>query len=163
MVIVWFLGPCTCIRPVHLEPAFALGCTDEYLPPSIAHQNEDEDEDWAFYYVNIFVAHDMFMRYHGGGVGHTATRKVMEAFLSDRHSEELKDIHAVDDLAEVEGEGEAQNAVGQEELQEAEELDYGYHNDTNGAEEIAGEEENHSSNLEAGDEGDGGEPSFAQL
>ncbi|KAJ7626822.1 hypothetical protein FB45DRAFT_868107 [Roridomyces roridus] len=28
------------------------------------------DADWRYYYVNIFVDRDMYMRYRGGGVGH---------------------------------------------------------------------------------------------
>lgn len=48
-----FLDPALVIRSVHLEPAFALGRTDEYLLPSIARQPSDEDKDWAFYYVNM--------------------------------------------------------------------------------------------------------------
>ena len=48
-----FLDPALVIRSVHLEPAFALGRTDEYLLPSIARQPSEGDEDWAFYYVNM--------------------------------------------------------------------------------------------------------------
>lgn len=39
-----FLDPALVIRAVHLEPAFALGRTDEYLPPSIVRQPSNEDK-----------------------------------------------------------------------------------------------------------------------
>ncbi|KAK2459629.1 hypothetical protein APHAL10511_008357 [Amanita phalloides] len=78
-----FLAPALVIRSGHLEPAFALGRTDEYLLPSIARQSREDDEDWAFYYVNMsrFVDRDMFMRYRGGGVGHASKRVLQTNFF----------------------------------------------------------------------------------
>ncbi|KAI0641472.1 hypothetical protein C8Q79DRAFT_1014402 [Trametes meyenii] len=52
-------------------PAFAYGTTLDRLGPSrLARRPSDEDEDYEYYYVGIFVDRDMFMRYLGGGVGH---------------------------------------------------------------------------------------------
>ncbi|KAF8225609.1 hypothetical protein L208DRAFT_1208384, partial [Tricholoma matsutake] len=55
---------------VHLIPAFAHGKMDGLLGPSIACPLKDEDQDWQYFYVNMFVDRDMFMRFRGGGIGH---------------------------------------------------------------------------------------------
>ncbi|KZT04052.1 uncharacterized protein LAESUDRAFT_637273, partial [Laetiporus sulphureus 93-53] len=69
-----FLNPADVIRGAHLIPAFAHRRTPDLLPPSIcARQPDDNDLDYQFYYVNMFVDRDMFMRYLGGGVGHKGT------------------------------------------------------------------------------------------
>ncbi|THH23278.1 hypothetical protein EUX98_g7896 [Antrodiella citrinella] len=63
-----FLDPKEIIRGVHLIPAGAYGRTRELLAPSpLARRDEDEDEDWVRFYVGM----DMFMRFLGGGVGHS--------------------------------------------------------------------------------------------
>ncbi|THH16591.1 hypothetical protein EUX98_g9280 [Antrodiella citrinella] len=78
-----FLDPAQVIRGVHLMPAFAHGRTTELLPPSIARQPDENDEDWQCYYVGIFVDRDMFMRFRGGGVGHRSTQEVFKNVVSD--------------------------------------------------------------------------------
>ncbi|KAF7800213.1 hypothetical protein EIP86_011460, partial [Pleurotus ostreatoroseus] len=40
--------------------------TKELLDPSIAHPARAKDEDWRYFYVNIFVDRDMFMRFRDG-------------------------------------------------------------------------------------------------
>ncbi|KAI3616934.1 hypothetical protein WG66_004167 [Moniliophthora roreri] len=80
----------------HLIPAFSVGVTDELLPEdSIAHiyesfQDTDyviKERDWNYYNVNIFVDRDMFMRYRGGGIGHS-TRDAMRFMEEDaRHGD----------------------------------------------------------------------------
>ncbi|KAJ3524830.1 hypothetical protein NM688_g8495 [Phlebia brevispora] len=70
-----FISPDDIIRAAHLIPAFHHGTTDEYLPPSIVRPASDNDEDWVYYYVNIFVDRDMLMRYLGGGIGHRITKR----------------------------------------------------------------------------------------
>ncbi|KAI6160827.1 hypothetical protein EDD17DRAFT_1828057, partial [Pisolithus thermaeus] len=65
-----FINPEQVVHAAHLIPAFHFGYTTALLPPSIAHHKCDNDEDWDWYYVNMFVDHDMFMRYQGGGVSH---------------------------------------------------------------------------------------------
>ncbi|KAJ7743204.1 hypothetical protein B0H16DRAFT_1219682, partial [Mycena metata] len=61
------------IRGAHLIPAFHPGRTDEYLDgTSLALDFEDYDDDfeWRYHYVNMFVDRDMYVWYVGGGVGH---------------------------------------------------------------------------------------------
>ncbi|EJF58719.1 hypothetical protein DICSQDRAFT_148934 [Dichomitus squalens LYAD-421 SS1] len=66
-----FVSPDQVLRGAHLMPAFAHGQSDSALPGySIARQEEEEDVDWDYHYVGIFADRDMFMRYHGGAVGH---------------------------------------------------------------------------------------------
>ncbi|KAI0083356.1 hypothetical protein BDY19DRAFT_856713, partial [Irpex rosettiformis] len=65
-----FLDPTDVLRAVHLIPAFAHDQTTELLGPSIARHLREEDMDWQYYYVNIFVDRDMLMCYLGGGIGH---------------------------------------------------------------------------------------------
>ncbi|GBE77722.1 hypothetical protein SCP_0106040 [Sparassis crispa] len=65
-----FVSPDEVLRGTHLIPAFAHGKTSKLLPQSIACQESEQNEDWKYHYVNIFVDRDMFMRYLGGGVGH---------------------------------------------------------------------------------------------
>lgn len=49
-----FINPDDVIRAVHLIPAFRYGRTTELLPPSIARHESDNDEDWDWYYVNMY-------------------------------------------------------------------------------------------------------------
>ncbi|KAI0071286.1 hypothetical protein K474DRAFT_1607182, partial [Panus rudis PR-1116 ss-1] len=65
-----FVDPNQVIRAAHLIPDFSSGCTTQLLPRSCIRNEDEDDEDWNLYYVNIFVDRDMFMRYLGGGVGH---------------------------------------------------------------------------------------------
>ncbi|KAF7371414.1 hypothetical protein MSAN_00778200 [Mycena sanguinolenta] len=69
-----FLDPQHVIRGCHLIPDFAAGRTNDLLATqgSTAARSPDDTEDWRTYYVDIFVDRDMFMRYFGGGVGHTS-------------------------------------------------------------------------------------------
>ena len=50
-----FLDPLHIIRGCHLIPAFHHGRTDDLLPPSIARLETENNEDWLYYYVNMFV------------------------------------------------------------------------------------------------------------
>ncbi|KAG1896093.1 uncharacterized protein F5891DRAFT_1193535 [Suillus fuscotomentosus] len=79
-----FLNPHQIICGVHLIPAFAYGHTDELLLPSIARPLHENNEDWKFYYVNMFVDRDIFMRFCGGGVGHRSTHNATQTFCNDR-------------------------------------------------------------------------------
>ncbi|KAI0056519.1 hypothetical protein BV25DRAFT_1893990 [Artomyces pyxidatus] len=80
-----FLDPDKILRASHLMPAFHYGRTDEYMGPSITRREEEQDEDYTFFYVNMFVDRDMHMRYRGGGVGHKATRYCNAVLRRDEH------------------------------------------------------------------------------
>ncbi|PPQ81433.1 hypothetical protein CVT24_001917 [Panaeolus cyanescens] len=80
-----FIDPDCVIRGIHILPAFAHGTTSDYLPCNSIARNEETrtaigDNDYRFYYVNMFVDRDHFMRYLGGGVGHMATNDVTQVF-----------------------------------------------------------------------------------
>lgn len=55
-----FLDPLHVIRGCHLIPAFHHGHTDDLLPPSIARLETENDEDWLYFYVNMFVISSYF-------------------------------------------------------------------------------------------------------
>jgi hypothetical protein len=50
-----FIDPAEIIWGVHLIPAFAHGKTDRLLGPSIACPLKNEDQDWQYFYVNMYV------------------------------------------------------------------------------------------------------------
>ncbi|KAG2743054.1 hypothetical protein P692DRAFT_20878962 [Suillus brevipes Sb2] len=52
------------IRGIHMIPAFTKGHTTDLLPPSIVCHPSENDEDWIYYYVNLFDR-NMFMRFRG--------------------------------------------------------------------------------------------------
>ncbi|ETW76921.1 hypothetical protein HETIRDRAFT_422272 [Heterobasidion irregulare TC 32-1] len=78
-----FLDPKQIIRSVHVIPAFACGHISEQLRPSIAQQPAKNDEDWERYYINMFVEHGMFMRFHGSGISHKDTWHLNASLLQD--------------------------------------------------------------------------------
>jgi len=94
-----FLDPSLVIRGCHLIPRFHSGRTSAltaYDGPT-ATRTPRPTKDWVNYYVNMFVPpprtpifspshylhsfvdRNMFMRYHGGGVGHVDPTEVEEA------------------------------------------------------------------------------------
>ncbi|KAF8154664.1 hypothetical protein B0H34DRAFT_860496 [Crassisporium funariophilum] len=90
-----FVDPSDIIQGTHLIPAFAHGTSSHYLGSSIAREFADKelgDEDWKFFYVNMFVDCDMVMRFLGRGVGHKATNEFTEClqpnFMSHCNVEE---------------------------------------------------------------------------
>lgn len=48
-----FIDPSDVIRAIHLIPAFKLGTSYEFLPPSIARRENEGDEDYVRYYVSM--------------------------------------------------------------------------------------------------------------
>ncbi|KAK7689177.1 hypothetical protein QCA50_007868 [Cerrena zonata] len=112
-----FVDPADVVRAAHLIPAFAHGKTDCYLPPSQAARSPSEnDKDWTYQYVNIFVDRDTFMRHRGGGVGHQV----------------IKDVETLGVVEEVEEEVEEQveeDAPSDDEDLENEIIMYGYEED----------------------------------
>ncbi|KAK7041857.1 hypothetical protein VNI00_008814 [Paramarasmius palmivorus] len=86
-----FIAPADVIRSVHLMPAYMHGQTSDCLPEdSVARIMEVfvgkhvgtprrytvEEKDWRYYHVNMFVDRDIFMRFRGGGIGHTSTLSI---------------------------------------------------------------------------------------
>ncbi|KJA14075.1 hypothetical protein HYPSUDRAFT_107425, partial [Hypholoma sublateritium FD-334 SS-4] len=65
-----FLDPDEVIRAVHLIPAFRFGKTSNLFSEESLGRAPGEFEDWKYFYVNIFVDRDMYMRFAGGGIGH---------------------------------------------------------------------------------------------
>ncbi|KAL0562549.1 hypothetical protein V5O48_019538, partial [Marasmius crinis-equi] len=55
---------------------------DTAVPTAARHPGEVDD--WTNYYVDIFVDRDMFMRYLGGGIGHTYTSQT--EFMTENDS-----------------------------------------------------------------------------
>ncbi|KAI0738551.1 hypothetical protein C8Q80DRAFT_1124699 [Daedaleopsis nitida] len=85
-----FIDPDNIIRASFLMPAFAQGRTDEYLGPSKLARRmryNHDDEDWTAYYVCIWVDRDMYMHYHGGGIGQRRIGVSLE--VSRRHGEHV--------------------------------------------------------------------------
>ncbi|KAI0739791.1 hypothetical protein C8Q80DRAFT_1081418, partial [Daedaleopsis nitida] len=66
-----FINPDDIIRAAYLMPVFVLGRTDEYLGPSklarLFHSDVIVVTDYPYY---KWIDRDMYMRYHGGGIGH---------------------------------------------------------------------------------------------
>ncbi|KAF7982631.1 hypothetical protein HWV62_27057 [Athelia sp. TMB] len=79
-----YINPSEIIRAVHLMPVFAYEKTKGLLGRSIARQSKGGDEDWHYYYVNIWADRDMFMRFRG--IGHKALRPI-EDFLDGANIE----------------------------------------------------------------------------
>ena len=50
-----FLDPKEIVRAVHLMPAFAHGKTKSLLGPSIVRHPKDQDQDWQYFYVDMYV------------------------------------------------------------------------------------------------------------
>ncbi|ESK83853.1 hypothetical protein Moror_13491 [Moniliophthora roreri MCA 2997] len=77
-----FLDPEFVIHGIHLLPSFKDGKDDRWVTlavNSLAQQQKSrnssgekvlETTDWKYYYVNMFVDCDIFMRLCGGGIGH---------------------------------------------------------------------------------------------
>ncbi|KAF9492669.1 hypothetical protein BDN71DRAFT_1591507 [Pleurotus eryngii] len=68
-----FLDPSLVLQACHLIPDFPTGRTNDRLAsyPGSYARRPDETNDWAEFYVNIFIDRDMCMRYFpGGGIGH---------------------------------------------------------------------------------------------
>ena len=50
-----FIDPQDLIRAIHLIPAFEARTTSGLLPPSIARREDEGNEDYQRYYVNMYV------------------------------------------------------------------------------------------------------------
>ncbi|KAF8150474.1 hypothetical protein K438DRAFT_1988433 [Mycena galopus ATCC 62051] len=87
-----FLDPALVLRGCHLVPAFANGRTSELLKTvsPTAARPLGESDDWANFYVTIWVDRDMFMRYIGGGIGHASVASALPN--DDLNAEEEEEI-----------------------------------------------------------------------
>ncbi|KAI0730517.1 hypothetical protein C8Q76DRAFT_613877 [Earliella scabrosa] len=81
-----FIDPDDVIRAAYILPRPARELNDELLPPSkLARQIGVEpgvpDEVWDYdsYLVSMFADRDIFMRHHGGGIGHREQGVTVEA------------------------------------------------------------------------------------
>jgi hypothetical protein len=54
-----FIDPQDVIRAVHLIPAFHLGTTSKLLPLSMARREDENDQDYERYYINMYVFHQI--------------------------------------------------------------------------------------------------------
>ena len=50
-----FINPDNVIQGVHLMPAFCYGCTSALLQRSIVWQVSKNNEDWDWYFVNLYI------------------------------------------------------------------------------------------------------------
>ena len=50
-----FVDPADVVHAVHLIPRFLEGRTKDLLGPSIARSDQEKDEDWVRYYINMYV------------------------------------------------------------------------------------------------------------
>ena len=50
-----FADPVDVVRAMHLIPQFSEGQTKDLLGPSIARSDQEKDEDWVHYYINMYV------------------------------------------------------------------------------------------------------------
>jgi len=55
-----FVDPDQVIRGVHLIPAYAYQRTNKYLGPTFARHEGEGDEDWRYFYVNMYVTFILF-------------------------------------------------------------------------------------------------------
>ncbi|KIK75878.1 hypothetical protein PAXRUDRAFT_18604 [Paxillus rubicundulus Ve08.2h10] len=123
-----FVDPDLVVRGVHIIPAFAYARTEELLGPSKARRQKDGeqwDADWKYYYINMFVDRDMFMRFRGGGVGHKATRDWDDILQSKNGDSETRDPKEEDVMmggSEVDSE-EGESESEEEDLEEGEEAE----------------------------------------
>ena len=101
-----FLDPSQVLQMVHLILDFTAVCTKELLTgDSIAIDSPHPDRECPVYYVAMcvpilfigsllthppppprFSDQDIFMRYHGRGVGHLATWQCNKTLFADRHA-----------------------------------------------------------------------------
>ncbi|KAF9644427.1 hypothetical protein BDM02DRAFT_3190600 [Thelephora ganbajun] len=77
-----FISPSDILHATHTIPTFEWNLMEPQLCHEGSHAVRFLKDNWNYYYVNIFVDRDMFMRYQGGGVGHLYMRAI-EAWLTE--------------------------------------------------------------------------------
>jgi hypothetical protein len=148
-----FIDPAEVICGVHLIPTFTHGKTSKLLGPSIVRPHKDNNEDWQYFYINMygslhlfsapsdilarFVDRDMFMRFRGGGIGHKATRDRMAGVShSPAASEEETDEIVVDEDEDEESDSEEEHSDSDENIDSDQDTD----DDDNGEENLGPED-----------------------
>ncbi|KAJ2913887.1 hypothetical protein MD484_g6527, partial [Candolleomyces efflorescens] len=115
-----FVDPTDIIRAVHLIPDFESQQGTNGLGPTIARPQSDNNLDWNYFYVNIFVDRDMFMRYRGGGIGHVDTRAAVDVWLKDRDKLDVERAEAELKRYLADDDEEMESSEGAEEEEEGE-------------------------------------------
>ncbi|ETW74958.1 hypothetical protein HETIRDRAFT_332168, partial [Heterobasidion irregulare TC 32-1] len=115
-----FLDPEQIICSVHLIPAFAHEHTSERLGSSITQQPAENDEDWEGYHINMFVDRDMFMHFHGGGIGHKGTWHLNASLLRDGQAAQVPEEPS-DEAVDEQGGAEDDDSEEESEEEEGEE------------------------------------------
>ncbi|THV02869.1 hypothetical protein K435DRAFT_962835 [Dendrothele bispora CBS 962.96] len=128
-----FLNPRDIVRAVHLIPSFSHLGVDNGLPgdsvgrqfesTSYAGPRELEDDDWKYYYVNMFVESDIFMLFRGGGIGHQELHDLLEPLSIDAGLDKLAIPRYDLDGEEVLDSEEPEEFDGSESVEEIQELD----------------------------------------
>ncbi|KAF9063381.1 hypothetical protein BDP27DRAFT_1147642, partial [Rhodocollybia butyracea] len=65
-----FLHPADIVHSMHLIGDFDSLGADNGLPKDSVGPREREEEDWTYFFVNMFVESDIFMLFRGDGIGH---------------------------------------------------------------------------------------------
>ncbi|KAG1831269.1 hypothetical protein EV424DRAFT_1573313 [Suillus variegatus] len=96
------------------------------VDPTIARR--EEDPDWNFYYVNMFVDRDMFMQFRGGAVGHKAMQEWDNILQWEGHIVEDLESEADEDI-EMEDEDSSDEELDEGDIEEGDESDEGDENE----------------------------------
>ncbi|KAH6887382.1 hypothetical protein BKA70DRAFT_74194 [Coprinopsis sp. MPI-PUGE-AT-0042] len=115
--IYGFVDPAEVIRGIHLIPDSISGTSTNGIPKTIARRSADNGVDVNWFYVAWFADRDLFMRYRGGGIGHTATREATDHFLQDRDGTDVKFLGAKHQSATV-NKGNDENVSSDEESED---------------------------------------------
>ncbi|KAF8546686.1 hypothetical protein OG21DRAFT_1501891 [Imleria badia] len=122
-----FVHPDSVIRGIHLIPTFTAGPThellsyDSFVRQDLLAEGWESQLDWRFFYVNIFVDRDIFMRFRGGGVGHKITRDWDKLLQREgRHNPPSEDSSDEGSSSDSEDDMEGNEELGEDEAEEAE-------------------------------------------
>ncbi|KAK7442067.1 hypothetical protein VKT23_016343 [Stygiomarasmius scandens] len=125
-----FVDPACVIRAVHLIPAFSLGRTSEFLGPSMARLESENDEDWYRYYIGMFADRDMVVRFCPTvGLGHNrvSTLEVHAVAAQEDGDPDANNLHVVEQPVPVQPPNIDDGECNEDAVDKAEEWDdFGY-------------------------------------
>ncbi|KIM63149.1 hypothetical protein SCLCIDRAFT_24518 [Scleroderma citrinum Foug A] len=102
-----FIDPDDVVRGVHLIPAFRFGHTTALLPLSITRRKSDNDEDWDWYYMNMYLCGSRHVyEVSWGGVGHKSTHEATRCLLDDHEILDKEPFTLENDCDPFQGTGE---------------------------------------------------------